>query len=123
MLNILKRLVGESIDLPWKPGEGLAPVRMDPVQIHQVLANLVVNARDAIGHNTGTLTIETGRYVMLAVSDDGCGIDEEIRTIIFEPFSTTKAPGEGTGLGLATVYGIVKQNGGGKYPRCIRCHG
>ncbi|MFP4434505.1 MAG: PAS domain S-box protein [Phycisphaerae bacterium] len=130
MLRMLERLIGEDVDLLWKPGGRLAPVRIDPGQVDQMLANLTVNARDAIGHANGKITIETanicfddaycaahagflpGDYVMLAVSDDGCGMDEETRANIFEPFFTTKGVGEGTGLGLATVYGIVKQNGG-----------
>jgi CheY-like chemotaxis protein len=99
---------------------------MDPAQVNQILANLTVNARDAIG-GTGRITIETrnvdlgegsvegavpGRYVLLAVSDDGCGMDAETRANLFEPFFTTKPHGQGTGLGLATVYGIVRQNAG-----------
>jgi PAS domain S-box-containing protein len=130
MLKMLQRLIGEDIDLLWKPGARLALVRIDPGQVDQVLANLVVNARDAIGHQNGKVTIETanarfdeeycadhagfipGEYVMLAVSDDGCGMDEETRANIFEPFFTTKATGQGTGLGLATIYGITKQNDG-----------
>ena len=130
MLKMLERLIGEDIELFWKPGTRLALVRVDPGQVDQMLANLAVNARDAIGHQNGRVTIETanaffdedycahhagftpGDYVMLAVSDDGCGMDEETRAQIFEPFFTTKGVGEGTGLGLATLYGIVKQNEG-----------
>ena len=130
ILKMLRRLIGEDIDLRWKPGTALETVRMDPGQVDQMLANLAVNARDAIGPANGKITIETanarfdeeycahhagftpGNYVMLAVSDDGCGMDEETRATIFEPFFTTKGLGEGTGLGLATVYGIVKQNDG-----------
>ena len=130
MLKMLKRLIGEDIDLQWQPGVSLDTVHIDPLQIDQILANLVVNSRDAIEHNHGKITIETGKarfgddyyanqvgfrpgtYVMLAVSDNGCGMDEETRTKIFEPFFTTKNVGEGTGLGLATIYGIVKQNDG-----------
>ena len=129
MLKLLRRLIGEDIDLAWMPGLELWTVKMDPSQIDQILANLCVNARDAIG-GVGKLTIETrnvtfdatycaahaefvpGAYVLLAVSDDGCGMDAETREQIFEPFFTTKGVGEGTGLGLATVYGIVKQNNG-----------
>jgi CheY-like chemotaxis protein len=129
MLKMLRRLIGEDIDLVWLPERGLWPVRMDPSQVDQLLANLCVNARDAIG-GVGKLTIETGKrtfdeayceehaeslpgdYVLLAVSDDGCGMDQETLERIFEPFFTTKEPGEGTGLGMATVYGIVKQNDG-----------
>lgn len=129
MLKMLERLVGENIELNWKPAADLPPVRVDPVQIDQILANLVVNARDAIA-GAGRITIETGladlgaaycrmhagfvpgRYVMLTVGDDGCGMDKETRERIFEPFFTTKKQEAGTGLGLATVYGIVKQNNG-----------
>ncbi|MFZ3044358.1 MAG: transporter substrate-binding domain-containing protein [Desulfatirhabdiaceae bacterium] len=129
MLKMLRRLIGEDIDLYWKPGSGLGSVTMAPSQIDQILANLCVNARDAIA-GVGRLTIETttvhfdqaycadhagfvpGKYVMLAVSDDGCGMDKETLKNLFEPFFTTKEVGKGTGLGLATVYGIVKQNEG-----------
>lgn len=129
MLKMLQRLIGEDVQLTWIPGPSLWPVWVDPVQIDQILANLTVNARDAIA-GTGRITIETanfnltgsatpfhseaclGEYVMLKVTDTGSGIDEETRKHLFEPFYTTKAPGKGTGLGLATVYGIVKQNHG-----------
>ena len=129
MLNMLRRLIGEDIDLVWKPGASLGPVKMDPGQIDQILANLVVNARDAIA-GVGKVTIETenvffdavycaehagfipGRFVMLAVSDNGCGMTPHTMDKLFEPFFTTKEKGRGTGLGLATVYGIVKQNNG-----------
>jgi len=129
MLKMLQRLIGEDVQLNWVPGASLWPVWVDPVQIDQVLANLTVNARDAIA-GTGRITIETanfsqtgsappfhpeahtGEYVMLKVTDTGSGIDDETRRHLFEPFYTTKAPGKGTGLGLATVYGIVKQNHG-----------
>jgi len=129
MLKMLRRLIGEDIDLAWLPGKGLWPVKMDPSQIDQILANLCVNARDAI-ESVGKITIETGNtpfdkaycahhhgfkpgeFVMLAVSDNGCGIKKEMLDIIFEPFFTTKDIDKGTGLGLATVYGIVKQNNG-----------
>jgi PAS domain S-box-containing protein len=130
MLNMLRRLIGEDIDLDWIPAEMLEPVSVDPAQIDQLLANLVVNARDAIGHAGGKIIIETGmakfdadfcathtgftpgKYAVLTVSDNGCGMDEATKAQIFEPFFTTKGVGEGTGLGLATVYGIVKQNSG-----------
>jgi PAS domain S-box-containing protein len=130
LLRMMRRLIGEDIDLTWKPGQDLEPLCIDPAQVHQLLANLMVNARDAIGHEHGRVTIETGMicfdedacaehpglvpgdYVLLSVSDDGCGMDQETRANIFEPFYTTKKPGEGTGLGLATVYGIAKQNDG-----------
>jgi PAS domain S-box-containing protein len=128
-LNMLRRLIGEDIDLVWKPAAHLWPVKMDPTQIDQILANLCVNARDAIA-GVGKLTIETGRktfddaycsehpgfipgdFVLLAVSDNGCGMDKNILENLFEPFFTTKELGKGTGLGLATTYGIVKQNNG-----------
>ena len=129
MLKMLRRLIGEDIQLNWLPGRELHPVRVDPSQIDQILANLCVNARDAI-ENVGSITIETrnvrldraycadhpwakmGDYVLLAVCDDGRGMDEETLGKVFEPFFTTKGVGQGTGLGLAMVYGIVKQNGG-----------
>ncbi|KAF0189443.1 MAG: multi-sensor hybrid histidine [Desulfobulbaceae bacterium] len=129
MLKMLHRLIGEDIDLAWKPAPDLWPVKIDPSQVDQILVNLCVNARDAIA-DVGKITIETqnvvfdqlycedhlefipGEFVRLAVSDTGRGIDKEILNKIFEPFFTTKGLGSGTGLGLATVYGIVKQNGG-----------
>ena len=129
MLKMLQRLIGEDIDLAWLPDTSLWSVKADPSQIDQILANLCVNARDAIA-DTGKVTIETGNkvfdedycashagyvpgdYVRLAVSDDGCGMDKETQAHLFEPFFTTKPVGQGTGLGLATVYGIVKQNNG-----------
>ncbi len=129
MLKMLQRLIGEDIALAWIPGASLWPIKMDPSQIDQLLANLCVNARDAIA-GVGRVTIETqnktcdpahgvlcagavpGDYVLLKVSDDGCGMNQEVLQHLFEPFYTTKELGHGTGLGLATVYGIVKQNGG-----------
>ncbi len=129
MLKMLRRLIGEDVRLTWIPAPCLWPVMIDPSQIDQLLANLCVNARDAI-IGVGKITIETnmiafdheyctahaatkpGDYVMLVVSDNGCGMEREILDKIFEPFFTTKAFGQGTGLGLATVYGIVKQNSG-----------
>jgi PAS domain S-box-containing protein len=129
MLKMLRRLIGEDINLAWQPGAESGFVKMDPSQIDQILANLCVNARDAIA-GVGKVTIETanvcideeycadhggfvpGEYVLLTVSDDGCGMDAATIEAIFEPFFTTKEVGEGTGLGLATVYGIVKQNNG-----------
>lgn len=132
MLKMLHRLIGEDIDLVWKPRANLWSINIDPSQIDQILANLCVNARDAIA-GVGKLTIETenvcldpddcaahvyaapGEYVMLAVSDDGCGMDKDILDKLFEPFFTTKTKGKGTGLGLATIYGIVKQNNGSIY--------
>jgi PAS domain S-box-containing protein len=129
MLNMLRRLIGEDIDLAWIPEAEVWPVKMDPSQIDQVLANLCLNARDAIAgpgkvivrtenitfddaYCTGLAEVVPGDYVLLAVSDDGCGMDEETQVHLFEPFFTTKDIGLGTGLGLATVYGIVKQNQG-----------
>ncbi len=124
MLKMLHRLIGENIRIDWQPAAHLWPVRIDPVQIDQLLANLTVNARDAIG-GTGTITIATGNrtvgpgsepglapgdYATLSIRDTGAGMDAETLTHLFEPFFTTKALGHGTGLGLATVYGIVKQN-------------
>ena len=129
MLKMLKRLIGEDIHLNWQPEANLWPVNVDPSQIDQIMANLCVNARDAIS-GVGKMTIETGNiiideeycvahagivpgeYVQIAVSDNGCGMDKEILAHIFEPFFTTKGVSEGTGLGLATVYGAVKQNNG-----------
>ncbi|MCF7838671.1 MAG: PAS domain S-box protein [Candidatus Marinimicrobia bacterium] len=129
MLKLLRRLIGEDVKLTWRPGSDLRRVKLDPAQMDQILANLCVNAQDAIG-GVGEIALETGSvvigaelcaqypeaipgaYVFLAVSDNGCGMDQETLAQIFEPFFTTKGVGEGTGLGLATVYGIVKQNHG-----------
>lgn len=129
MLKMLRRLIREDIDLLWKPDAHLWSVKMDTAQVDQILANLCVNAKGAIA-GTGRITIETenvvldevycaaheglipGEYVMLAVSDDGCGMDQETLSHLFEPFFTTKKVGEGTGMGLATVYGVIKQNNG-----------
>ncbi|MFZ5776143.1 MAG: response regulator [Thermodesulfobacteriota bacterium] len=129
MLKMLRRLIGEDIKLSWQPGGNLGRIRIDPSQIDQILANVCVNARDAIA-GVGNIAITTenvmvdqeycsvhaevvpGEYVRLSVSDSGGGMSEETRANIFEPFFTTKEVGKGTGLGLATVYGIVKQNQG-----------
>ena len=129
MLKMLRRLIGEDITLTWLPRPHVWRVKIDPSQLDQILANLCVNARDAIA-DVGKITIETGsatfdaeycadnlgfvvgEYSLLAVSDDGSGMDKQTQDRLFEPFFTTKGVGKGTGLGLATVYGIVKQNGG-----------
>ncbi len=129
VLKMLRRLIGENIDLEWMPGGNPWRIKMDPTQIDQVLTNLCVNARDAID-GVGKISIETGNvsfdeaycaehpeftrgeYVLLSVSDTGCGMRKETLGKLFEPFFTTKELGKGTGLGLATVYGIVKQNNG-----------
>ena len=129
MLKMLRRLIGEDIDLFWAPELDLWKVRIDPSQVDQILANLVVNARDAIS-GVGAITMRTenvviddhvrvetpefipGEYVLLVVSDNGDGMSKEVCQNIFEPFFTTKELGKGTGLGLSTVFGIVKQNDG-----------
>jgi len=129
ILKMLRRLIGEDINLEWKPEVNIWPIKIDPSQVDQILANLCVNARDAIT-DIGQITIETksisfdeeycsyhadfipGNYVMLAVSDNGSGVSKEFIEKIFEPFFTTKSLHKGTGLGLSTVYGIVKQNNG-----------
>ena len=129
MLKMIERLIGEDIVLKWTPGKDLWKVKIDPSQVDQILANLTTNARDAIS-GVGHVSIETnnrrieqhhcekhpdvfpGEYVELTVSDDGTGIEPDKMASIFDPFFTTKELGKGTGLGLATVYGIVKQNGG-----------
>jgi len=130
MMDMLKRLIGESIQVTWDPAQDLWPVKVDPTQIDQVLANLCINARDAISGN-GHISISTsnchldehfaanqdydmppGEYVKLSVSDDGCGMNDITKTHIFEPFYTTKALGTGTGLGLSFTLGAVKMNAG-----------
>lgn len=128
-LTILRRLIGEDIDLVWSPDTDLGFVKMDPTQVDQILANLCVNSRDAIGGpgkvNIGTKAVTLseeqcktspdcypGKFVQLEVSDSGCGISPENLDKIFEPFFTSKEVGKGTGLGLSTVYGIVRQNEG-----------
>ena len=128
-LNLLRRLLGEEIDLSWSPAAGPAVVKMDPAQLDQILINLAANVREAI-KGVGRLAIETrieslkavhcaghdnaepGEYVILTVSDTGHGMDAETLAHIYEPFFTTKEVGKGSGLGLATVYGIVRQNKG-----------
>lgn len=129
MFNMLQRLIGENIHLIWKPGSRVWPVMMDNSQLDQIMANLCVNARDAIA-DVGEIIIESencsvdknyckthpyatpGDYVKIIISDDGKGMEKETLSHIFEPFFTTKEVGEGTGLGLATIYGIVRQNQG-----------
>ena len=128
-LSMLRRLIGEDIELTWRPTEDTGRIMFDPLQFDQILTNLAANARDAIS-GVGSLIIEAanveidsaycthhsgfvpGSYVMLAVSDTGSGMDKETLSHLFEPFFTTKSVGQGTGLGLATVYGIVRQNNG-----------
>ncbi len=138
--KMLNRLIGEDIDLELALAQGLPPVRADPSQLEQVLMNLLVNARDAMPRG-GRIDVETayvelgpadpripedgevGPYVMLAVSDSGQGMDTETQDRIFEPFFTTKEQGKGTGLGLATVYGIVRQSGGTIHVESAPGHG
>ncbi len=128
-IGMLQRLVGEDISFTLIPGDCLWTVYLDPVQVDQILTNLAVNSRDAI-QDTGNIIVETsnisldesysdsrpdfspGDYVMITFTDDGCGMTMEVAGKIFEPFFTTKEHGVGTGLGLSTVYGIVRQNGG-----------
>jgi PAS domain S-box-containing protein len=135
MFNMLRHLIGEDIELVWLPQDGRNPIKMDPAQLDHIVVNLCINARDAIQNagkmtDLGKITIETatvtfveadcaektektpGRYVILSVRDNGSGMNKEILENIFEPFFTTKAQDSGTGLGLASVYGTVKQNNG-----------
>ena len=129
MDKLVRRLIREDIELTFRPGDSLARIKADPSQVEQMVMNLVVNARDAMPDG-GKLIIETcnvivqdelarsrpplqpGSYVLFTVSDTGCGISAETKAHIFEPFFTTKNEGQGTGLGLATVYGVVKQSNG-----------
>ncbi|MCI0486919.1 MAG: response regulator [Blastocatellia bacterium] len=129
MEKMLGRLIGEDINLVTYPDPNLGRIKADPGQIEQVIMNLAVNARDAMSgggrisietanitldapHTDGHINLQSGPYVMLAVTDTGCGMDRETQSLIFEPFFTTKEKGKGTGLGLSTVYGIVHQSGG-----------
>ncbi len=128
-LNFIRRIVGEDITISWAPGKDLYTIKIDPNQLHQILTNLSVNARDAIetigeiSIETGNVTIEEtlsaehygltpGNYAVISFSDNGSGMDRETQQQIFDPFFTTKKRGEGTGLGLSTVYGIIRQNNG-----------
>jgi two-component system cell cycle sensor histidine kinase/response regulator CckA len=127
--NLLPRLIGEDIELVIRPSAALGTIRADASQMEQILMNLAVNARDAMpgggkliietsnaeldrAYSTSHPVVKPGRYVLLAVSDSGTGMDAATQAHIFEPFFTTKEQGKGTGLGLATVYGVVKQSGG-----------
>jgi PAS domain S-box-containing protein len=127
--SMLKRLIGEDVELATSLHAGTGAVKVDPGQLEQIVMNLAINARDAMpeggrlliesknvdfdqGYSEDTSDRPAGRYVLLAVSDNGSGMDAETKARVFEPFFTTKGPGKGTGLGLATVYGIVKQSGG-----------
>jgi two-component system, cell cycle sensor histidine kinase and response regulator CckA len=139
-LKMLNRLIGEDIELNFAAGSDLWPVLIDPSQVDQMLLNLIVNARDSIGGG-GCISIETanvsldqaysrahpdalpGEYVRLSVSDTGCGMDTGILDRIFEPFFTTKEKGKGTGLGLATVYGVVTQNSGEIHAESVQSEG
>jgi signal transduction histidine kinase len=129
LLRMMKRLIGENIKLNLDLDKNLWPVKIDPTQLDQVVANLTVNAKDAMS-DKGVMDFTTknvsidgeiiddlpgiikGDYVLFTVSDNGCGMSQDILEKIFEPFFTTKKQGEGTGLGLSTIYGIVKQNNG-----------
>jgi signal transduction histidine kinase len=129
LTDMLKRMVGEDVAISFRPAKSIGNVRVDLSQIEQILMNLAVNARDAMPGG-GEIVIETGnveldehyvsrhpgsyagQFVVLTVGDTGCGMDESVQSRIFEPFFTTKEVGQGSGLGLSTVYGIVKQSGG-----------
>ena len=128
-IKMLRRLIPENIELQFVARSDIGRIRADPGQVQQVLMNLIINARDAMptggrltietgtvelddGYGTASNRVRAGKYVMAAVSDNGCGMNAETKSRIFEPFFTTKGPGKGTGLGLAIVFGIVKQSGG-----------
>jgi signal transduction histidine kinase len=127
--NILKHMTGENVQLKIEGTNGSANILIDPYQLDQILSNLCINARDAIKDNglikieinetildqdsiTTDYVIESGSYIVLKISDNGSGMTKDVLDKIFEPFFTTKEAGKGTGLGLPTVYGIVKQNNG-----------
>ncbi len=129
MLKMLGSLIGEEIDLVWQPAKELWPIKIDPIQIDQILVNLCINAKDAIAgvgrvvittekqivehaEDVHEVMIKPGSYTVLRVNDDGCGMDKNTLDRVFEPFFTTKSMGQGTGLGLSMVYGVVKQNAG-----------
>lgn len=129
LTQMLLRMIGDDISLSFKPDSELGYIKADLGQMEQIVMNLVVNARDAMphggavaiatsrlaledGYTDSHVSVKPGRYVVLSVSDTGCGMDEKTVSHIFEPFYTTKAPGQGTGMGLSTVYGIVKQSDG-----------
>lgn len=124
-LAMLARLLGEQIRIEWEPPAGLSPVEVDRALFEQILVNLAINARDAMGGPGGLLRVEADevqlevpangrgdKYCRLVVADDGCGMEEAVLERVFEPFFTTKPEGQGSGLGLATVYGIVRGHGG-----------
>jgi CheY-like chemotaxis protein len=129
MIKMIRRLIGEDIDLSWQPEKRTCLIEIDPSQLEQIIVNLCINARDAVS-GVGKLTIEThtvtidkdycsdhigvapGEFVLLTVGDSGCGMNRATLDNIFEPFFTTKSENRGTGLGLSTVYGVVKQNNG-----------
>jgi signal transduction histidine kinase len=139
MRNMLERMIGTDVQVSFEPAPDLWTVRADRGQIEQVMMNLAGNARDAMPEG-GSLMIRTancggsellpvmpglnpGDYVLLTVTDTGVGMPENVRTHVFEPFFTTKEQGKGTGLGLATIYGIVKQSGGGIYLESVENQG
>ncbi len=129
-LKMLQRLIGESVQIQWQVDDNLWNIKIDATQMDQILMNLCINAKDALQHRNGTICMQAsnteltakdceqignlkpGKYVCCSIQDDGCGIPLDIQKKIFDPFFTTKQPGAGTGLGLATVYGIMQQNNG-----------